>query len=303
MISLAGFLVRRLLAIAVLVLAVTLAAFALFRIGVRNAATDAQINQQLGAGRPASWQYLHYLLRLLHGNLGETLTPGLSVGTVLRRALPPTLSLMVGAMVLWLVAGVVAGTVSALGRGSWADRVITGAVAVPLAVPTFLVAALLLYVFSYLARFGNLWLQPGYVPITQSPGQWLGRMILPWVAVAATQAGITARLMRGAVLETLGEDYIRLARAKGLPEHRLLLRHAAWRHRHRRPGIRARRHRTGPAGVSRQRRPHGHHGNRAARGDPHFAGQPHGRHLPCRPGPASAGDLKPLTRVGEVSGP
>lgn len=225
MISLAGFLVRRLLAIAVLVLAVTLAAFALFRIGVRNAATDAQINQQLGAGRPASWQYLHYLLRLLHGNLGETLTPGLSVGTVLRRALPPTLSLMVGAMVLWLVAGVVAGTVSALGRGSWADRVITGAVAVPLAVPTFLVAALLLYVFSYLARFGNLWLQPGYVPITQSPGQWLGRMILPWVAVAATQAGITARLMRGAVLETLGEDYIRLARAKGLPEHRLLWRH------------------------------------------------------------------------------
>ena len=64
-------------------------------------------------------------------------------------------------------------------------------------------------------------MQPGYVPFTQSPGQWLGRMILPWIAVAATQAGATARLTRSAVLDALGEDYIRTARAKGLASRRV----------------------------------------------------------------------------------
>lgn len=69
-------LLRRLLAIAVLTWVVTLAAFAFFRIGVESPATSAQINQPLGQGQPASWQHVHYLLRLLHGNLGESLTPG-----------------------------------------------------------------------------------------------------------------------------------------------------------------------------------------------------------------------------------
>ena len=86
------FLLRRLLGIIVLVWAVTLGAFALFRVGVPSPAAEAQINLQLGQGEPATWQYVHYLLRLLHGNLGESLTVGLSVNTLLWRALPPTLS-------------------------------------------------------------------------------------------------------------------------------------------------------------------------------------------------------------------
>jgi peptide/nickel transport system permease protein len=144
---------------------------------------------------------------LLHGNFGESLTVGLPVSTVLWRALPPTLSLMIGGMVLWLVTGVLAGTVSALRTGSWADRMVTGAVLAAAVVPTFLLALLLLILSTSLARSGNLWMQPGYVPLTSSPGQWLGRMILPWIAVAATQAGVTARLTRTAVLDVLGEDY------------------------------------------------------------------------------------------------
>ncbi len=113
---------------------------------------------------------------------------------------------MVGGMVLRLVTGVLAGTVSALRRGSWADRIVTGGVLAGLMVPTFLLALLLLGVFVLLANWGSLWLQPGYMPFTQSPGQWLGRMILPWIAVAATQAGLTARLTRAAILDALGED-------------------------------------------------------------------------------------------------
>jgi peptide/nickel transport system permease protein len=93
-------------------------------------------------------------------------------------------------------------------------------------VPTFLVAFLLLDLFSYLAGSGHYWIQPGYVPITQSPGQWLGRLILPWIAIAATQAGATARLTRAAVVDVLSEDYIRAAHAKGVAARRVLWLHA-----------------------------------------------------------------------------
>jgi peptide/nickel transport system permease protein len=219
------FLFRRLLGIVVLVWAVTLLAFGLFRVGVPSPATDAQINAQLGPGEPATWQYFHYLLRLLHGNLGDSLTLGLSVDTLLWRALPPTLSLMIGGMILWLVTGTLVGAVSALRPGSWGDRIATGAVLSALIIPTFLLALLLLGLSTYLARSGYLWMQTGYVPFSHNPGQWLGRMILPWIAVAATQAGVTAKLTRSAILEVLGEDYIRTARAKGVAERRIIWRH------------------------------------------------------------------------------
>jgi peptide/nickel transport system permease protein len=214
-------LLRRLLGIMVQAWAVTLAAFGLFRIGVPSPATDAQINAQLGPGEPATWQYAHYLLRLLHGNLGESLTVGLPVSTVLWRALPPTLSLMIGGMMLWVIAGLLAGTVSALRPGSWADRSVSGGALAAAVVPAFLLAALLLDLSTALAVSGDLWMQPGYVPFTHSPAQWLGRMILPWIAVAATQAAATARLTRTAVLDVLGEDYLRTAHAKGLARRRV----------------------------------------------------------------------------------
>jgi peptide/nickel transport system permease protein len=223
--SFALFLLRRLLGIVVLVWVVTLAAFGLFRAGVPSPVVTAQINAQLGQGEPATWQYLHYLLRLLHGNLGDSLVVGLPVSTVLWRALPPTLSLMIGGVILWLVTGVLAGTVSALRPGSLADRIVTGAVLAAVVVPTFMLGLFLLGLSTYLARSGHLWLQTGYVPFTQNPWRWLGRMILPWIAVAATQAGATARLTRSAILDALGEDYIRTARAKGLASGRVFWSH------------------------------------------------------------------------------
>jgi peptide/nickel transport system permease protein len=218
----ARFLLRRLLGIVVVVWAATVAVFVLLRVGVPSPGLEAQISQQLGAGQSATWQYVHYLQRLLHGNLGQSLTVGVSVDSLLRDALPPTLSLMIGGAVLWLTAGVLAGTVSALRPGSWADRVATGGVLTGLSVPTFLLALLLLWLSSRLGEAGNLWFQPGYVPISQSPGQWLGRMILPWIAVAAGQAGVTARLVRAGILEVLGEDYVRTAQGKGLAERRIV---------------------------------------------------------------------------------
>jgi peptide/nickel transport system permease protein len=226
MTGLTVFLLKRLTGIAVIAWAASLATFVLFRAGVPNPVIDAQISRQLGPGQPVTWQYVHYLGRLLHGNLGESLTLPVSVDTLLREALPPTVSLMIGGMVLWLAVGILAGTVGALRPGSSADRLVTSGAVAASAVPTFLLALLLLAVFSRLAVAGNLWLQPGYVGISRSPGQWLGRMILPWIAVAASQAGITARLTRSSLLDVLGEDYIRTARAKGLTPRRILWRHA-----------------------------------------------------------------------------
>ena len=171
MVGFALFLARRLLGIAVLVWVTTLVAFGLFRLGVPSQLADGQIDAQLGQGEPASWQYAHYLLRLLHGNLGGSITVGLPVDTVLSRALPPTLSLMIGGILLWLIIGITAGLVSALRAGSWVDKLLTGATLTTTIVPTFVVALLLLALFSWTARSGILWLQPGYVPLTRNPGR------------------------------------------------------------------------------------------------------------------------------------
>jgi|HubBroStandDraft_5_1064220.scaffolds.fasta_scaffold50024_2 peptide/nickel transport system permease protein len=219
------FLLRRLLGIAVLAWAATAVTFGLLRVGIPNPGIDAAISQQLGPGQPAAVQYAHYVGHLLHGNLGQSLTQPVSVDTILAQAVPPTLSLLAGGMVLWLAAGIATGAVSALRPGSRTDRIAMAGVLAAISAPPFLVALLLLAVFAHLAQHGNLWLQPGYVGITSSPGQWLGRMILPWIAVAAAQVGVTARLTRAGILEILGEDYIRTARAKGLTGRRILWLH------------------------------------------------------------------------------
>ena len=219
------FLIRRLLGIVVLTWLVTLAAFALFRIGVPSQFADRQINAQLGAGESASWQYAHYLANLLHGNLGQSLTVGLPVTTVLWRALPPTLSLVIGGVLLWLIVGITAGMVSAARHNSWTDRVINGAALTAGIIPTFLIGVFLLGVFSWEASHGILWMQPGYFPLSQGFGPWLGRMILPWIGVAAAQLALTTRLTRQASLDVLSEDYIRTARAKGLSEQRIFWTH------------------------------------------------------------------------------
>jgi peptide/nickel transport system permease protein len=106
--ALARFLLRRLLGIAVLAWATTAATFALLRVGIPNPGIDAALSRQLGPGRPAVEQYFGYLGHLLHGHLGQSLVQPVSVNTILGQAIPPTLSLLAGGMILWLAAGVAA---------------------------------------------------------------------------------------------------------------------------------------------------------------------------------------------------
>ena len=192
-----------------------------------TAAQLRQITRQLGLNQPIPLQYWHFTSRLLHGNLGYSYATGEPVTTILAQDLPRTASLVAGGVVLWLVGGISVGVLSATRARSLFDRVATVGVLAGLSLPTFVLGQLLLWgVFLPLNEHGFTWIQDGYVSPAESLTGWAGHMILPWITLATVSAAVYSRLSRSSLLETLGEDYIRTARAKGLAERRVVLRHA-----------------------------------------------------------------------------
>jgi peptide/nickel transport system permease protein len=146
---------------------------------------------------------------------------------MLKQDLPPTISLVVGGMILWLVFGLAVGIISATRARSLFDRVSSVGVLIGLSLPTFVIGQLLiLWVFQPLNQHGVTWIDTGYSGITSGLSSFIGHMILPWITLAAVQAAVYTRLSRGQLVEVLGEDYIRTARAKGLTERRVVFRHA-----------------------------------------------------------------------------
>ncbi|WP_027344198.1 ABC transporter permease [Hamadaea tsunoensis] len=145
------------------------------------------------------------------------------VSTLIASHIGVTFSLAAGAAVLWLVLGVSAGTVSAVRRGSLLDRTVMTASIAGVSAPAYLVGLLGILLFGF-----TLDMVPvgGYVPLAENPVQWAWHLILPWCVLAFLSAALYARLTRGQMLEILGEDYIRTARAKGLGERRVIGRHA-----------------------------------------------------------------------------
>jgi len=137
--------------------------------------------------------------------------------------LPVTISLAAGAAVLWLVGGVSAGVISALRRGSIFDRGAMGVALAGVSMPIFFTGLLLLTIFSY--KLGLTAPGGSYTPFQINPARWAYDLILPWVALAFLYAAGYARLTRAGMLETMNEDYIRTARAKGLPERTVVLKH------------------------------------------------------------------------------
>ena len=192
-----------------------------------TAAQLRQITRQLGLNQPVPLQYWHFVNRLLHGNLGYSYATGEPVTTILAQDLPRTASLVAGGVVLWLVGGISVGVLSATRARSLFDRVATVGVLAGLSLPTFVLGQLLLWgVFLPLNEHGFTWIQDGYVSPAESLTGWMGHMILPWITLATVSAAVYSRLSRSSLLETLGEDYIRTARAKGLAERRVVLGHA-----------------------------------------------------------------------------
>jgi peptide/nickel transport system permease protein len=189
-------------------------------------AVIAQVTKDLGLDQPIAVQYWHFLDRTVHLNLGTSYLTGQSVNTMIRQDLPPTASVVIGGVVLWLVVGLSIGIISATRARSLFDRFSAIGVLIGLSMPTFVIGEfLLLVVFVPLNQHGFHWIQDQYSGPSQGIGTWIGHMILPWITLAAVQAAVYTRLMRGQLLSTLGEDYIRTARAKGLSERRVVFRH------------------------------------------------------------------------------
>jgi peptide/nickel transport system permease protein len=227
------FIIRRILYAVLVLWLVSTAVFALLQIspvpverviGGPRATTDTlnQIRHNLGLDQPVPVQYWDFLVRLLHGDLGYSYINQTPVTQLIGDRLPTTLWLVLGAGVIWFLGGVITGVLSATRARSWIDRTSTAFVLVGLSTPPFVMALVLLFVFSTgLGDLGLHFFEAG--PPLQE--HFFQRMILPWVGLAFLMVAAYTRLTRGSMLDVLGEDYIRTARAKGLSERRVVYRH------------------------------------------------------------------------------
>ncbi|TDC63432.1 ABC transporter permease [Actinomadura sp. GC306] len=184
--------------------------------------TLAQIRANLGLDRPFPVQYWNFAGRLLHGDLGDSYVSGAPVTALIAARLPTTLCLIAGGGVLWFAGGVALGTLSAVKARTLWDRAAAALVLAGLATPPFVMALALLYVFSTRLGESGVHLFEAGPPLE---GAFLRRMVLPWIALALLMLAAYTRLTRAAMLDVLGEDYVRTARAKGLPERRVVGRH------------------------------------------------------------------------------
>jgi peptide/nickel transport system permease protein len=192
-----------------------------------SAETVEAIRHNLGLDRPIIAQYGSFLWKALHGNFGYSYANSQPVTSLIAQALPVTASLVAGGAVLWLVIGVSTGVLAATRPQSLVDRATTGLALFFYSMPTFLLGEVLLLVrFFRLHLMGIDWFPAaGYIPLTQDPLQWSRYLVLPWLTIALVTAATYVRLTRGSMLDVMGEDYIRTARAKGLRESRVVYRH------------------------------------------------------------------------------
>jgi peptide/nickel transport system permease protein len=250
------FIVRRLFAAVILLIIVSMVTFAIFFVlpklagqttyGLatqyvgRNPTPSAvhQVEQQLGLNQPLYLQYWHYLKAIVVGEhysagpsmvycpppcFGYSFKTQQPVWPQMVSDIPVTASLAIGAAVIWLVSGVTIGVISALKRGTIFDRLSMGTALAGVSLPIFFTGLIALELFSYKwPVFPNV----QYVAITQNPLLWARNLVLPWVTLAFLYAALYARLTRAGMLETMSEDYIRTARAKGLPERTVIAKHA-----------------------------------------------------------------------------
>ncbi|XRQ15563.1 ABC transporter permease [Actinomadura welshii] len=184
--------------------------------------TLARIRANLGLDRPFLVQYWRFAGRLLRGDLGDSYVSGTPVTSLIAARLPTTLCLIAGGGVLWFAGGVALGTLSAAKARTLWDRAVAALVLTGLSTPPFVMALALLYLFSTRLGQSGVHLFEAGPPLQDN---FLRRMILPWVALAFLMLATYTRLTRGAMLDVLGEDYVRTARAKGLSERRVVGRH------------------------------------------------------------------------------
>jgi peptide/nickel transport system permease protein len=241
------YIIRRLIwtiVVILVVLAITFAVFFLLpngdpalRFAGKTPTPDsiAQIRERLHLNKPWYVEFGYFVKTFVTGDdagwpgLGQSYSNYVSVRSEIIQRAPRTLLLIFGAAIIWLVCGVTIGVISAVKRRSAADRAAMGFALFGISAPVFWLGLMALYVVwkehLFIPGLPNLTGGTGYTPIDQGIGHWASHMILPWICLALLYMAIYARLTRNNLLETLGEDYIRTARAKGLPERTVILKH------------------------------------------------------------------------------
>jgi len=229
----ARFVARRLIGMIAVLFAISVIVFLIFnvipnsdpaaRIAGKNAnpALIARVTQDLGLDQPYPVQYLTMMRRIFTGEL-TSYASSQNVAEQIWKGLPATLSLCIGAAVLWMVLAVVFGYLSAVHAGKFTDRALTILALVGISVPVFWLAAILLYYLSFKAQ---LFPTSSYVPLTKDPVDWLYHLILPWITLAVLFVGFYSRVLRSNMLDVMNEDYVRTARAKGLTERQIRIKH------------------------------------------------------------------------------
>jgi peptide/nickel transport system permease protein len=234
------YIIRRLMYVVLVVFAVTAVAYTIFFVlpstdpavafAGRNPTPELvqEVREQLNLDEPVPVQYALYVERLVTGDEYGWPGLGLSYNTrspvrdeIINRA-SVTLQIAIGGAILWLLLGIPIGVVSALKRRTLTDRLAMGFALVGVSAPVFWLGLVMLYVFW--EKLG--WLPgTGYVSFAESPKEWFLHMLMPWTVLALLFAAIYARIVRGNMIDTMGEDFIRTARAKGLSESRVVTRH------------------------------------------------------------------------------
>lgn len=227
------FAVRRLINMALVMFAISVLTFVMFnvipsgdpalRIAGRNAneVVREQVREDYGFNDSYPVQYYEMMRRTINGEL-ISYSNQLNVREEIVRGLPATLSLVLGGGVIWLFFGVLFGVLSARHAGRFVDRALTVVSIAGISLPIFFIALVLLY---YLTFKVELFPAGGYVELTENPVDWAYHLVLPWFAISILFIGFYSRLLRSNVLDTASEDYVRTARAKGLSERRILVRH------------------------------------------------------------------------------
>lgn len=242
------FIIRRLLAVAVILFIICAVTFVIFYtlpadpavLTCGRACTPeriAEINHLLGLDKPLWQQFTEYVVGIFAGRtygtgsvavecpfpcFGFSFQTNIPVWNLLMDRLPVTLSIAAGAAILWLIIGVGAGVISALKRGSVWDRAAMVMALSGVSLPIYFTALALLYIFSVKLEILPF---PQYIGITENPLGWAAGLIMPWVTLAFLFSALYARLTRTGMLDTMAENYIRTARAKGLPEHTVVTKH------------------------------------------------------------------------------
>jgi peptide/nickel transport system permease protein len=230
----AAFVVRRTVGALIVLLAVSFITFAIFivipggdpavRMAGKNATDEniANIRETWGFDQPFYTQYVKMLEKIFNGELISYSTQQ-NVIDEIKRGLPATISLAVGAAIIWLFFGVLVGIISAITAGRWSDRTITILALVGISMPVFWLGILARYYLG--PENAGIFPDGRYVPLTENPAQWLYHLILPWFVLAVLFIGFYGRVLRSNFLDSMNEDYVRTAKAKGLTPWQIRIRH------------------------------------------------------------------------------